>query len=99
MPNGSAPTARERPVEYFILMEPRPDGPAVGYLDGRPIAAAVVDFFGAHYAYVGAAPRRPDGRYDVEALKAGEWLVEPGLVYYADPKTSTGLISKLLRSH
>jgi len=99
MPSRLAPTLRERPVEYFILMEPRPDGPTVGYLDGRPIAASVVDFFGAHYAYVGAAPRRPDGRYDVEALKAGEWLVEPGLVYYADPKTSTGLISKLLRPH
>jgi hypothetical protein len=75
---------RPRPVEYFILMEPRPDGPVVGYLDGRPIPAAVVDCWGRHYCYAGVAPRRPSGQYDVESLRAGEWIMEPGLVYRHD---------------
>ena len=76
--------AMERPVEYFILMEPRADGPVVGYLDGRPIPAAVVDCWGRHYSYAGVAPRRRSGQYDVESLRPGEWIMEPGLVYRHD---------------
>jgi hypothetical protein len=74
----------DRPVEYFILMEPRADGPVVGYLDGRPIPAAVVDYWGRHYSYAGVAPRQRSGRYDIEALGPGEWIMEPGLVYRHD---------------
>lgn len=32
-----------RSVEYFMLVEPRPEGPVVGYYAGRPIVAAVLD--------------------------------------------------------
>lgn len=71
----------DRPVEYFILIEPHADGPVVGYYAGRPIAAAVVDCFGRRYSYAGVAPRRHSGQYDVEALGPGEWIIEPGLVY------------------
>jgi hypothetical protein len=74
-----------RHVGYFILMEPRADGPVVGYYAGHPIAAAVVDYFGRRYAYVGVASRLPSGRYDAESLLPGEWIVEPGLLYYAEP--------------
>jgi hypothetical protein len=70
-----------RPVEYFILVEPKADGPLIGYYAGRPIPAAVVDCFGRRYSYVGVAPRRRSGQYDVESLRPGEWIVEPGLVY------------------
>jgi hypothetical protein len=70
-----------RPVDYFILVEPRADGPLLGYYAGRPIPSAVVDYFGRCYSYVGVAPRRRGGHYDVEALGPGEWIIEPGLVY------------------
>jgi len=73
--------ATARPVEYFILVEPHADGPVVGYYGGRPIPAAVVDYFGRRYSYAGVAPRRRSGQYDVEALAPGEWIIEPGLVY------------------
>jgi hypothetical protein len=88
---------RPRPTEYCLLIEPRPDGPVVGHYAGKPIAAAVIDFSGSRYTYVGAAPRLSNGRYDVEALHSGEWIVEPGLVYYANPNRSTGPLFKLLR--
>jgi hypothetical protein len=80
-----------RHVGYFILMEPRADGPVVGYYAGHPIAAAVVDYFGRRFAYAGVAPRLPSGRYDVEALLPGEWIVEPGLIYCGDPSESGDL--------
>ena len=70
-----------RPVDYFILVEPRADGPLLGYYAGRPIPAAVVDYFGRRYSYAGVAPRRRSGQYDVESLRPGEWIIEPGLVY------------------
>ena len=84
-----------RPVEYFMLVEPRADGPVVGYYAGRPIADAVVDCFGRRFTYMGAAPRRICGQYDVESLRPGEWIVEPGLVYYGDPGQSGGLLKRL----
>jgi hypothetical protein len=86
-----------RPVEYFMLVEPRADGPVVGYYAGRAIAAAVVDRFGHRFTYAGVAPCLRSGRYDVESLQPGEWIVEPGLVYYRDPSESGGVL-KTLRS-
>ncbi len=69
------------PVDFLMLVEPRPAGPVLGYFRDHPIAAAVVDCFGRHYAFAGIAPRRANGRYDVDALAKGERLMEPGLVY------------------
>ena len=87
-----------RPVEYFMLVEPRADGPVIGYYAGHAIPAAVVDHFGHSFTYVGVAPRLRSGRYDVESLQPGEWIVEPGLIYYRDPSESRGLLKKLGRS-
>jgi hypothetical protein len=84
-----------RPVEYFILVEPRADGPVIGQYADRPIAAAVVDYFGCRFTYAGVAPRLRNGRYDVEALQPGEWIVEPGLIYYRDPGEPAGLLKRL----
>jgi hypothetical protein len=84
-----------RPVEYFMLVEPRPDGEIVGTYAGRPIHVAVVDYFGRRYTYLGVAPRLRSGRYDVESLAPGEWIVEPGLVYYSDPDNGGDLLSRL----
>jgi len=87
-----------RPVEYFILVEPRPDGPIIGRYAGHAIAEAVVDYFGRRFTYAGIAPRLRNGRYDVDSLRAGEWIVEPGLIYYADPGGSGGFLKKLRES-
>lgn len=73
--------SQRRPVEYFMLLNPRPAGPSLGTYGGQAIPAAMVDAFGRHYAYAGVAPRLRDGRYDVDAVGKDEWLVEPGLIY------------------
>jgi hypothetical protein len=63
------------------MVEPRPAGPTIGLYRGLPIAERVVDQFGRRFFYVGLASRRRDGRFDVASLRAGEFIVEPGLVY------------------
>jgi hypothetical protein len=80
--------SRDRPIEYFVLIEPHADGPVIGTLGGHPIAAAITDCFGRHYTYVGVASRLRDGRYDVASLSPGEWFADPGLVYRQDPTPS-----------
>ncbi|WP_151115182.1 hypothetical protein [Hypericibacter adhaerens] len=74
----------QQPAELHIVYEPRPDGPIIGFFKETPIAAAVLDYFGRRFTYDGVAPHRRDGSYDVKALRPGEWIVEPGLVYRLD---------------
>jgi len=83
--------ARSIPIEYYILRLASPfasqsyaGSAVVGYLGDRPIFSRVADSSGACYRYVGLAPRLSDGRYDVESLSPGEWIVEPGLVYSSE---------------
>jgi hypothetical protein len=71
----------DRRVEYSILHDVRPIGPSIGFYAGRDIRESVVDVFGRRFLYAGVAPRKWDGVFDVEALKAGEFIVQPGLVY------------------
>ena len=87
--------AHRRPIEYFMLLAPRPDGPVVGRYAGQPIPAAVIDEDGRRYVYAGTAPRLLDGRYDLDALRTDEWLVEPGLVYAGRLAPTGGLRNKL----
>jgi hypothetical protein len=74
-------THRSRPVDYFMLQEPHGEGPSVGSFAGQAISERMTDYLGQHYRFAGIAPRLRDGRYDVDALRPGEWLVEPGLIY------------------
>jgi hypothetical protein len=74
-----------RPVEFFMLHDARADGPLLGYFADCEIAEAVTDHFGSRYVYAGLAPKRRDGRFDVDALRPGEFIVKPGLVYRLDP--------------
>jgi hypothetical protein len=77
---------RSRPLDYFMLQEPHGEGPRVGTFAGEAIPEGMTDCFGQHYRFAGIAPRLQDGRYDVDALRPGEWLVEPGLIYASEPK-------------
>ncbi|QKC80612.1 hypothetical protein [Mesorhizobium sp. NZP2077] len=80
--------SRRVPTEYFVLANLREQGTIIGRLAGHPIADTVVDARGRRYQFVGVAPRDRTGRFDVEALRTGEWIVQPGLIYAADGKAS-----------
>jgi hypothetical protein len=71
----------QRADTYNIMVEPRPAGATIGLYRGLPIAERVVDQFDRCFTYVGVIGRRGDGQYDVNALKPGQFVVEPGLVY------------------
>ena len=66
---------------YSIMVEPRAAGATIGLYRGLPIAERVVDLFNRRFVFVGVISRRRDGQYDVDALKPGQFVVEPGLVY------------------
>ncbi len=76
--------SRNLPFEYFVLGNVQLDGAVVAHVGGRPIRDAVIDARGSRYRFVGLARRDGSGRLDVEALRAGEWIVEPNLVYAAE---------------
>jgi hypothetical protein len=77
-------TIKHDRFDLHIIVEPNADGPTIGYYDDKPIAAAVLDEFGRRFIYDGVAPRRRDGSYDVNLLRPGEWIVEPGFVYHIE---------------
>jgi hypothetical protein len=72
-------------VDYHLIVEPCPAGSTIGYLAKTPIAEVVTDLFGRRFTYAGAAPRKRNGAYDVDSLRPGEFIVEPGLMYRLDP--------------
>ena len=78
--------SRRVPTEYFVLANLKEQGAIIGRLAGHPIADTIVDASGLRYHFVGVAPRDRSGRFDVEALRTGEWIVQPGLVYAVDGK-------------
>jgi hypothetical protein len=69
---------------FRLVVEPRPAGRTIGYLDELPISEMVVDRFGRRLTYVGVAPRTLRGTYCVDELRPGEFIVEPGLLYELD---------------
>lgn len=77
-------------LEYSVLHNTTPEGPVIGRLDGRDISEFVLDEFGRRFAYSGVAPRLSNGQFDDAALKDGEFIVPPGLIYkyrgYADKR-------------
>jgi hypothetical protein len=79
MPRFAAQMVRY--AEYSILTDACPIGLSVGFYAGRPISGTVIDERGHEYIYVGLARRMNNGQYDVDSLAAGEWIVEPGLIY------------------
>lgn len=89
--------SRRVPTEYFVLANLREQGAIIGRLAGHPIADTVVDARGRRYHFVGVATRDASGRFDVEALRAGEWIVQPGLVYAVDGEVRRPLSELALR--
>ena len=71
----------QRPDIFSIVVEPRPVGPVIGFYHDLPIAERVVDLFGRRFTYAGVIGRRRDGQYDVDRLKSGQFIAEPGIVY------------------
>ncbi|OCP00500.1 MULTISPECIES: hypothetical protein [unclassified Ensifer] len=82
----TAKASRRLPTEYFVLADIQQEGAVIGFLAGQPIREMVIDHDGLRYRFVGVAPRLPSGGFDVLALRPGEWIVQPGLIYAADPK-------------
>ncbi len=76
-----APRQQGRPIEYFMLYDVKPTGQSVGLYANRQIPESVVDDFGRSYVFAGIAPRRQNGDFDVDALRTGEFILKPGLLY------------------
>ena len=76
-----ASTRRAQILEYSILSGVTPEGPAIGNLGDCQISEFVRDEFGRVYSYSGVASRLSNGELDAEALRPGEFIVMPGLVY------------------
>ena len=89
------PASPQRADTYSIMVEPRPAGATIGLYRGLPIAERVVDQFNRRFTFAGIIGRRRDGQYDVDALKPGQFVVEPGLVYGLD--TGNGRVKQQAR--
>lgn len=75
---------RSFPTEFLILPRTSDEGPPIGFIGGRPIAEHIVDQWGRRYVYCGLVPRLASGAFNLKLMKAGEWIVEPGLLYRRD---------------
>jgi len=78
----------DRPIEYSILHNAKPIGPSMGFYTDREIPESVIDEFGRRFVYAGVAPRKCNGAFDVDALAAGEFIVQPAWSIAAWAKTS-----------
>jgi hypothetical protein len=85
-----APQLRGRSLEYFMLHDVKPTGQSVGLFANREIAESVIDDCGRRYVFAGIAPRRWNGDFDVDALRTGEFILKPGLVYRIEPIAPSG---------
>ncbi len=69
---------------HAILEHASGSGELIGSLGDYPIYEQVIDRFGRVYSYLGLAPRRRDGSFDVEAMEPGEFVLPPGLLYLCE---------------
>jgi hypothetical protein len=72
---------RVRPIDYSILLDPQPAGPMIGRYAGKEFSESVRDAFGRLFVFAGIAPRRANGGFNDDALRPGEFIVLPGLIY------------------
>jgi hypothetical protein len=77
-----ATTKQQRFPESCYLLDGATDaGPVIGVYRDTPIVETVTDQRGRRFTYDGIAPRRRNGELDLQALRPGEWVLRPGLVY------------------
>jgi hypothetical protein len=81
---------RAQLLDYCMLHNTEFQGPVIGRLDGSDFSEFVRDEFGRLFVYSGVAPRRSDGQFDQDALKTGEFIVPPGLIYRYRGKARQG---------
>jgi hypothetical protein len=70
--------------DYPILRHTTVSGELIGSFRDQPIYERLTDEFGRVYSYVGLAPCRRDGSFDVEAFGCGEFVLPPGLLYLCE---------------
>ncbi|HWA80756.1 MAG TPA: hypothetical protein VG848_10670 [Acetobacteraceae bacterium] len=80
MPSPRA-LSQAQTIEYSLLHHTTMDGPVIGTYMDQPIAEAVIDETGRRYVYAGLVPRGRGGRFDTGALRPGEFILQPGLIY------------------
>lgn len=80
---GSSARAK-RSDDYAILHHTTASGALIGSFRDHPIYERVIDEFGRVYGYVGLAPCRRDGSFDVDAFAQGEFVLLPGLLYLCE---------------
>jgi hypothetical protein len=76
------------PFEYYMLHGLMFEGGVACRLGSKLVRELVRDKQGCLYRFVGLASRDSFGRLDVEALKPGEWIVEPDLIYAHEMHTA-----------
>ena len=72
---------RANVLDYSILHNVTPEGQAIGRFGDREFSEFVRDEFGHLLVYCGVAPCRRDGPFYWDALKDGEFIIPPGLIY------------------
>ena len=90
-----------RPIDYFLINGSTPSGATLGRLGDTAIREFVTDVFGKRYRYVGLAPRTWRGELDVDALKDGEFILAPNLLYCLERtprRNDRGPIARFLAS-
>lgn len=80
--NSSA--VAKRYDDYAILHHTTGAGLLIGSFRDHPIYEQVIDEFGRAYTYLGLAPCRRDGSFDIGAFQPGEFVLPPGLLYLCD---------------
>lgn len=80
---GSSALAK-RFDDYAILQHTVGSGELIGSYRDQPIYEQVIDEFGRAYTYLGLAPCRRDGSFDVDSFGPGEFVLPPGLLYLCE---------------
>jgi hypothetical protein len=75
----------EPDADFFRLTNAKPAGAIVAVYRDHDVWDVVIDEQNNRYVFVGLAPRKASGAYDVKPLKAGEVILDPGLLYQLIP--------------
>ncbi len=80
--------------DYAILHHTTGSGELIGSYRDHPIYERVTDEFGRVYSYLGLAPCRRDGSFDVDSFGPGEFVQPPGLLYLCDEVKAKSVAKK-----